>query len=179
MKVNITEANAFYFTAGYDNYRNPSVGTDKISANITHNNLIGWGDTFNASYYHTEGSDSLDNLSYTLPINAYNGTISGAFRMSGSKVIEPDIFEPFDLTSEYRKYEFTYRQPIIETPNKEFAVGITGDWQTSANFLLGEEFPLSRGADEDGKTRIFALRFFQEYNHRNERQVFVLDRNLV
>ncbi len=173
LSISVTEANAFHLLASYDNYRNPSVGTDRILGQLTHDNLLGWGDRFNLTYYHTDGSDSFDNLSYTLPINPENGTLNARFRLSDSKVIQPALFEPFDLESEYRKYEFTYRQPIIESANQEFALGITGDWQTSSNFLLGEPFPLSRGADSEGKTRIFALRFFQEYNHRSGRQVFV------
>ena len=173
LAISVTEASAFHLLASYDNYRNPSVGTNRMLGQLTHDNLLGWGDRFNATYYHTDGSDTLDDLSYTLPINPYNGTISARFRLSNSKVIEPDIFEQFDLESEYRKYEFTYRQPIIQSANQEFALGISGDWQTSANFLLGESFPLSRGADSDGKTRIFALRLFQEYNHRSGRQVFL------
>jgi hemolysin activation/secretion protein len=170
--MKVTEANAFHITASYDNYRNPSVGTERIYGQITHDNLIGWGDRFNVSYYHTEGSDSIDDLSYTLPINPQNGTISASFRTSGSQVIDPAIFEPFDLVSEYSKYELTYRQPIIQSANEELALGITGEWQNSANFLLGEPFPLSRGADSEGKTRIFALRFFQEYSNRSQRQIF-------
>lgn len=172
LAIKVTEAPAFSALASYDNYRNPSVGTNRILGQITHDNLLGWGDQFNVTYYNTEGSDNLDDLSYTLPVNAYNGTVNARFRLTNSKVIEP-IFEPFDLTSQYRQYQLTYRQPIIETPNQEFALGITTDWQTSANFLLDEPFPLSRGADSDGKVRIFALRFFQEYNRRNQREVFV------
>jgi hemolysin activation/secretion protein len=173
LSISLTEADAFHLSASYDNYRNPSVGTDRILGQLTHDNLLGWGDRFNVSYYSTDGSDNLDDLSYTLPINPENGTLNARFRLSNSKVIQPALFEPFDLESEYRKYEFTYRQPIIQSANEEFALGITGDWQTSSNFLLGEPFPLSRGADSEGKTRIFALRLFQEYNHRSERQVFL------
>ena len=173
LSISISENNAFHLLVSYDNYRNPSVGTDRILGQITHDNLLGWGDRFNVSYYNTDGSDSLDNLSYTLPINPQNGTLNARFRLSNSKVIQPALFEPFDLESEYRKYEFTYRQPLVQSANEEFALGITGDWQTSSNFLLGEPFPLSRGADSEGKTRILALRLFQEYNHRSGRQVFV------
>lgn len=174
LSLNVTEANHFDFLASYDNYRNPSVGTNRILAQLTHNNLLGRGDRFNVTYYHTDGSDSLDDLSYTLPINARNGEISFNFRASGSKVINPPIFEPFDLVSEYRKYELVYRQPIIQSASEELALGISTDWQTTANFLLGEPFPLSRGADEDGKTRVYALRFFQEYTKRTPNQVFLV-----
>ena len=173
LRVTVNEANAFFAMASYDNYRNPSVGTNRILGQITHNNLTGWGDQLNVTYYHTDGSDSLDDLSYTLPVNARNGTVSFAFRSSESKVIYPEIFEPFDLESNYEKYELTYRQPLYETANEEFALGITADWQNSSNYLLGEPFPLSRGADEYGKTRIFAIRFFQEYNKRSLNDVFL------
>ncbi|BAQ65242.1 ShlB/FhaC/HecB family hemolysin secretion/activation protein [Geminocystis sp. NIES-3709] len=174
LRVNVMEANAFFAKTSYDNYRNPSVGTNRILGEITHNNLIGWGDRFNVTYSHTDGSDSLDDLSYTLPVNAYNGKVSFAFRSSESKVIYPEIFEPFDLESNYEKYELTYRQPLYETANQEFALGITTDWQNINNYLLGESFPLSRGADSDGKTRIFAIRFFQEYNRRSLTDVFLI-----
>lgn len=170
--MNITESNIFHLTARYDNYRNPSVGTNRILGEMSIDNVSGWGDRFNLSYYHTEGSDSIDDLSYTLPINAHNGSISFSFQESGSKVIDPAIFEPFRLESEYRKYELSYRQPIIQNINEELTLGISTDWQTTANFLLGEPFPLSIGADSQGKTRIFALRLFQEYSKRSDRSVF-------
>jgi hemolysin activation/secretion protein len=173
LRVNTREANAFHILASYDNYRNPSVGTNRILGQITHDNLIGWGDRFNLTYYHTDGSDSFDNISYNLPINPQNGTIGFTFRNSDSKVIYPEIFEPFDLESYYQKYEFTYRQPIYQTANQEFVLGITADWQHSSNYFLGEPFPLSRGADSEGKTRIFAVRFFQEYNVRSQKEVFI------
>ena len=173
LNIKVTEARAFQTTISYDNYRNPSVGTNRILGQISHDNLTGWGDRLNISYYSTDGSDSLDDLSYTVPINAYNGTITGRFRSSDSKVIEPSIFEQFDLESEYRKYEFTYRQPVIQSANQELALGVTADWQTTSNFLLGEPFPLSRGADNQGKTRIFTVRFFQEYNNRSQKDVFL------
>ncbi len=41
--------------------------------------------------------------------------------------------------------------------------------------LIGEEVPFpSPGADEDGRTRVSALRFFQEWTKRNARQVIAV-----
>ena len=173
LNITATETNAFHASVVYDNYRNPSVGTNRILGQVNHDNIFGLGDRFNVTYYTTEGSNSLDDLSYTLPINPYNGTLTARFRLSDSKVVEPDIFDEFNLESRYRKYELTYRQPIIQSANQELAMGIGVDWQTSSNYLLGESFPLSRGADSEGKTRIFALRFFQEYNRRSQKDVFL------
>ena len=172
LNIRITETDQFHVSAIYDNYRNPSVGTNRFLGEITHDNLLGWGDRINISYYHTEGSDSLNDLSYSLPINPYNGTLNARFRLTNSEIIKPEIFKPLDLESKYRQYELSYRQPIIQSAYQEFALGIGADWQTNSNFLLGRAFPLSRGADNQGKTRIFALRFFQEYSHRSQKDVF-------
>ena len=172
LNIRVTESNHFHIKASYDNYRNPSVGTNRILGEITHDNLVGWGDRISIRYYHTEGSDSIDNLSYTLPVNPYNGTLNARFRLTNSQVIKPEIFEPLDIESKYRKYELSYRQPIIQSVSEELALGIGADWQTNSNFILGRPFPLSRGADNQGKTRIFALRFFQEYSNRGQKNVF-------
>jgi hemolysin activation/secretion protein len=169
LNIIISETNPFHATVVYDNYRSPSVGSNRLLGEISHDNLLGWGDRFNISYYHTEGSYSLDNLSYTFPINPYNGTLNASFRLTNSQVIEPEIFKPLDLESKYRQYELTYRQPIIQSADEELALGIAVDWQTNSNFLTGKPFPLSRGADNEGKTRILVLRFFQEYTHQTEK----------
>ena len=172
LNIKLTETEPFDIKLAYDNYRSPTVGSNRVSGDIAHDNLLGWGDRLNIRYYHTEGSDSLDDVSYTLPINPRNGTLTARFRLSNSQVIEPEIFERLNLESKYKKYELSYRQPIIKSVNDEFAMGIGVDWQTNSNFLLDQPFPLSRGADNQGKTRIFALRWVQEYTHQSEKEAF-------
>ena len=51
---------------------------------------------------------------------------------------------------------------------------MTFSYQDSNTKVLDDPFPLSPGADEDGNTRISALRFFQEYVNRNEQKVLAL-----
>ncbi|WP_017720987.1 ShlB/FhaC/HecB family hemolysin secretion/activation protein [Kamptonema formosum] len=63
---------------------------------------------------------------------------------------------------------------VIQTPTRELALGLTASRQESETELLGEGFPLSAGADRDGRTRISALRFFQDYTQRSRQQVFAL-----
>jgi len=57
---------------------------------------------------------------------------------------------------------------------REFAVGLTGSLRDSRTSLLGIPFPLSPGADDNGVTRIFALRFFQEFTQQDAREVLFL-----
>jgi hemolysin activation/secretion protein len=46
--------------------------------------------------------------------------------------------------------------------------------QESQNFILGEGFPLSPGANENGEIRISAIRFFQDWVKRNPQDVFAV-----
>ena len=173
LEVKVQEADAFSVALGIDNYNSPSVGTDRRLVRISHDNLVGWGDRINAFYYNTDGRNSLDELSYTIPVNPRNGTMSFRFSYTDSDIIE-EPFNQLDIESQARRYNLTYRQPLYQTPSDDVAIGLTFSRQESETSLLGTPFRLSRGASEDGETRISALRFFQEYTNRNERQVFAL-----
>ena len=165
LTVEVTRASALAANLRLDNQRVPSVGSQRRIVELTHANLLGFGDRFNARYYNTDGSNALDDLSYTIPVNASNGTLGFTFRLIDSKVIE-EPFDDLDLKSEFRQYALTYRQPIIQNPNQELALGLTGDRQTSDVNLLDNLL--------EGETRINALRFFQEYNQRSSQYVFAL-----
>ncbi|MDJ0533453.1 MAG: ShlB/FhaC/HecB family hemolysin secretion/activation protein [Xenococcaceae cyanobacterium MO_207.B15] len=65
----------------------------------------------------------------------------------------------------------------MRTPTQELAFGFTASRRNSEVIFApgGEQlgFP-SPGANEDGEIRVTALRFFQEYISRNNREVFAL-----
>jgi hemolysin activation/secretion protein len=170
LDVEIKEADPFTLFTQLDNSRSPSVGTNRRSFGFTHENLLGLGDRINASYTNTDGSDGFD-LSYAVPVNALDGKVSFVFGTNSNNVIE-EPFNPLDIESESRYYELGFRQPLILKPGKEFALGIRFSRQESETSLLGTPFALSLGADEEGHTRISAVRFFQEWVNRNEKQVF-------
>lgn len=174
LDVTVTEADAFEAIARIDNQRSPSVGSVRRQLGFTHQNLLGFGDRLNVSYINTKGSDSLDNFGYTVPINVHNGTLGFRHSRTNSNIIE-EPFTLIDIVSESRLYELSLRQPVLQTPNKEVALGLNFGHQKSQTFILGDiGFPLSNGADDNGVTKISAFRFFQEYTNRNSRQVFAL-----
>lgn len=173
LELNLREADPFDFTLSFDNYRAPSVGTDRRSVRLTHRNLIGLGDRFTIGYLNTDGSNSLNNLNYSVPVNPRNGTFNFRFSLTDSQIITPP-FDSFDIESENINYEFTYRQPLLQKPTEDLAIGLTFLQNNSAITLGGEPEQLSRGAEPDGETNVSALRFFQEYTKRNENQVLAL-----
>jgi hemolysin activation/secretion protein len=155
-----------------DNNRSPSVGSFRRGVRINQANLLGVGDGLEVSYANTNGSNEV-NGSYTFPVNPRNGTIRLALGTASNNVIE----EPFDaaeIEGKSRTYELTYRQPILEKPDRNLALGVTLSRQESDTSLLGEGFPLGAGANERGETRVSAVRLFQEYVQRSSSQVFAV-----
>ncbi len=170
LTIKIKEADTFTITPALDNGRNPSVGSFRRSIGLTEANLLGFGDRLNFSYSNTDGSNSLD-LSYTLPVNARNGTIQVSGGFSDTEVIESP-FERLNITGDYRYYELGLRQPLWQSPTEEFALGLTTSRQESDSFIDDEGFNLSTGANEDGEVRISAIRLFQDWTKRNPQQVW-------
>ena len=173
--VTITEAESFDADYALDNNRSPSVGTFRNQFLLAENNLLGWGDRLSASYRTTTGSNEYS-FGYRLPINPDNGTLQFVGTFTNSDVIE-EPFDVLDIFSNSNSYEITLRQPLIQTPRNELVLGLTGTHQNSQSFLgindIGP-FPLTEGADENGRLRVSALRFFQEWSQRDNQQVIAL-----
>ncbi|BAY99426.1 surface antigen variable number [Tolypothrix tenuis PCC 7101] len=173
LQVEVQEADTFSLTASLDNGRSPSVGSFRRGVDLQEANLLGLGDTLSIGYANTDGSNTV-NLNYTLPINAHNGTLSFGLNKGWNRVIE-EPFSVLDIQSNTTSYEFGYRQPLIQKPSQELAVGLSFSRQESQTELgidnIGP-FKLSPGADAQGRTNISAFRFFQEYTQRTTSQVF-------
>ena len=173
LELNLQEADPFDLTLSFDNYRAPSVGTDRRSVQLTHRNLIGLGDRFMVGYLNTDGSNSLNDLNYSFPVNSHNGTLNFRLGYTDSEIIAPP-FDEFNIESENTNYEFTYRQPLLQKPTQDIAVGLSFSRNNSAITVDGTPEQVSRGAEVDGETNISALRFFQEYTKRDRNRVLAL-----
>jgi hemolysin activation/secretion protein len=172
LEVTVSEAKTLTITPSIDNGRSPSVGSFRRQLEVSQANLLGFGDGFRIGYTNTSGSNGVD-LSYTVPLNPRNGTLRLAYSGNRSSVIE-DPFSVLDIQARSRSYELSYRQPIVQRPTNEVALGLTFSRQESQTELGIDDigpFPLSPGADEQGRTRISALRFFQDFVTRSDRQV--------
>jgi hemolysin activation/secretion protein len=172
LEVKVTEADSFSTQLVLDNQRSPSVGSFRRQINVNEANLLGLGDGLNIGYTNTDGSNGFD-VSYSLPVNPRNGKLILSYGNTKSNVIERP-FNSLDITSKSSYYELTFRQPIVQTPNQEFTLGITASHQRSQTFLGLDDigpFPLAVGADNEGNTRVSAIRFFQEWSQRSSQQV--------
>lgn len=169
LDIQIQEADAFDVSTSFSNNRSPSIGSNQRTVGLNHRNLLGFGDTFSFEYANTNGSNAFD-FAYALPVNSQDGTIKAVYSRNSNDVIE-DPFNILDIESESRYYELNFRQPIVFKPTQELALGMSITRTESETYFFDERYQLSRGADEDGKTKISAVRFFQEFVNRNDREV--------
>ena len=174
LELQVTEAKSFNTQTVLDNGRVPSVGSFRRRLQLNEANLLGQGDGLSLGYTNTDGSNALD-ASYLLPLNPRNGTLSLSYGTASSDIIERS-FDELDIESASRYYELTLRLPLVQTPRQEFALGLTASRRESNISSLLDTFgvapsELSPGADEEGRTRISAVQFFQEWTSRNSREV--------
>jgi hemolysin activation/secretion protein len=170
LEVAIVEADSFSVETILDNGRSPSVGSFRRRGRVHEGNLFGLGDSISLTYTNTDGSNEIE-AGYAIPINPRNGTIELNYSWTSSEIIE-EPFDRLDIEAKSRDYDLTFRQPVLRTPTRELALGLTASRRESDTSLLGVDFPLSLGANDDGETRISALRFFQEWTQRGAEEVF-------
>ena len=170
--VSVVEADSFDVRYTFDNARSPTVGSLRHQVQITERNLTGLGDALSLGYALTEGSDDFD-VVYTIPINPYNGTLRFTYGSTNADILE-DPFEALNISSDATVAEITLRQPLVQTPTLELALGLVASRQETQTFLDGQEFFLSAGASNEGETVVTALRFFQEWTQRSPRHVTAL-----
>ena len=173
LEVEVKEADAGSVRLALDNQRSPSVGSVRRLIDLEHLNLIDFGDRFHVNFFNTDGSNSLDDLRYTIPINPRNGTIALSHRRTYNDIIE-EPFDRLDIESENIDYQISYRQPLFQTPSSEFILELAGASRKSETSLFNEPFPLAPGANEEGKIRIYPLRFAQEYVNRDPQKVLAV-----
>ncbi len=169
LQVKITEAPAFHAGVNFANNQSPSVGSQQASIFVAHDNVLGFADKISAEYGITEGLDVYD-INYSIPINALDGTVGVRFSNSDSKIIEDD-FDDLDIRSETETFSFNLRQPLVNTPDNQFALGLAFDLRRSQTFILDDiPFSFTEGPEE-GESKLSVIRFSQDWLRRNTKSV--------
>ena len=169
LRVSLKEAPAFHAAFGVDNNQSPSIGSVQGSVEVSHDNVLGFGDRLAAQYSRTEGLDLYD-INYTIPVNARNGTLSFRYNNGDSRIIEED-FRDVGIRSETQTYSLNFRQPITRTPTSEFALGLSLDLRRSQTYILDDiPFSFTEGP-EDGESKVTVIRFSQDWVNRGTRRV--------
>lgn len=169
LRVSIKEAPAFHAAITIDNNQSPSIGSIQGTVEVSHDNLLGFGDRLAAQYGRTEGLNLYD-INYTIPMNARNGTLGFRYNNGDSRIIEED-FRDVGIRSETQTYSLGFRQPITRTPTSEFALSLFLDLRRSQTYILDDiPFSFTEGP-EKGKSKVTVIRFSQDWVDRGTRRV--------
>lgn len=153
--------------ASIDNYSPPSVGSERLTLQGSYRNLSGIGDELTASYKTTlqGGSQTLEFV-YRAPLNPMNGTLQLRTSLNWNNVIQPD-FRVFDIGGSSQLYEISFRQPLIRTPQEEFAVFIGYAYQTGQTFTFAGPTPFGFGPNPEGISTTSTIKLGQDYVWRD------------
>lgn len=175
LKLEVDEASSLILGANIDNYTTPSTGPVRTGVTVGTRNLTGNGDSLLASYNRsvTGGLNTID-ASYTIPVNAKNGTVQLRTIIQRNEITE-DPFDQFDIISDSERYSISFRQPLIRNPREEFALSAGFSHQRSLGFVNAAGIPTTLfGPDANGLTRTSVFQFGQDYTHRDPNGVWAL-----
>ena len=171
LTVTVDEANSGRVYLGLDNSRSASIGRLERSISAEEQNLTGRGDAVTLRFANTDGSNDISG-SYSVPVNARDGTLNLGFQQSWSQVISDEVQQQFEIDGSSLNLYLGFRQPIVSKSTEEVALGIRASRTQNQTLFNGLPLPLSGGADDQGRTRITGLQFYQEWLKREERQLF-------
>lgn len=167
--LDIQEADTFGFSLAANNHRSPSIGSSGGNLGVTINNPLGFGDSLIASYGRTDGLNLYD-LSYFLPVNGRDGTLKFSLNNSNSRIVQ-DVFRDVGIRSDTITLSAGFRQPLVQTPTEEFALGLDFDWKHSQSYILDDiPFSFSIGPKE-GQSQLSVFRLYQDWVRRSESRV--------
>jgi hemolysin activation/secretion protein len=176
LEIKVTENQTFHSEIATNNSRPPSIGSWQRRAQLSEANVTGWGDTMILAYSNTDGSNGID-TSYTVPLSPSQTTLSVNLGGTNSRIIE-EPYRSLDITTNSRYAEVSVRQPLLrragQDATQEFALSLTGSRLESNSALGNTPYPLSPGADDNGRIGVSALRFGQDYTYRDSRSVLAL-----
>lgn len=170
LDVAVTRARPYQLTLSADNYRPPSIGSEEGKLSGWVRNLTGFGDTVEGTLLYSAGSLG-GSGGFSIPLNSYDTRFNFHFDINNASVIEEPL-DAIDIRSEYLAYEFGVVQPLIQTLNRNFNLGISFNVKENKTFMFKDyPFPYNEAAN-NGVTKDSVLRFSLDFTERLEHHVF-------
>lgn len=172
LNVRVTESRPFKGWIEFNNHQSPAVRAERWQATLAHESLTGNGDRLQVTYgqsipiNNTTGVLPLINISYVLPITAYDTTLAVGYRRSDFEVVtEP--FRTLGIEGHTEIFSVTLQQPVYRTLTQQVNVGVQGEYLYNKNLLLGQPFDFFAGY-QNGVANVAALRFLQDWTYRSQ-----------
>ncbi len=171
LDVRVEEASPFRAWAEFNNFQSPTVGAERGLGTIAVDNPFAIGDQFQFTYGGSKGVYPLLDTKYAVPLTKWDTTLELQYRKNDFNVVS-SAFKQLDIESESQIFKVSLRQPLYHTLTDEVAVTLIGEHLQNQNFIGGTGFSFTPGTTRKGKSKVSALRFAQEWIHRQPNQVF-------
>ncbi len=171
LDVRVEEASPFRAWAEFNNFQSPTVGAERGLGTIAVDNPFGVGDYFQFTYGRSKGVNPLLDTSYSIPLTPWDTTLELQYRKNDFNVVS-SAFKALDIESKSQIFKISLRQPLHSTLTDEIAITLIGEHLQNQNFIDGRGFSFTPGTTRKGKAKVSALRFAQEWVHRQPAQVF-------
>lgn len=175
LDVVISEKNPLSLSMEFNNHRAPAIGAERLRLHVTHFNLTGISDTMTMEYGITKGDieevnlSGLDdiNLTYSIPINNGDTTLSIDYNKKDSTIIE-EPFRELDIESELENFRLALLHPLIKTVNRHIIISLNLEHRQNETIIksLGLPFSIFTTGSNDSKTKLTVVRIIQEYFHQ-------------
>ncbi|MBH0177594.1 MAG: ShlB/FhaC/HecB family hemolysin secretion/activation protein [Nitrospira sp.] len=172
LNVRVSESLPFKAWVEFSNHQSPAVRAERWLATIAHESLTGNGDRFQFTYgqsipmNNTTGVLPMINVSYVLPITAYDTSLAVAYRRSDFNVVS-EPFRALGIEGHTEVFSIMLKQPVYRTLNHVVNLGIQGEYLYNKNMLLGQSFDFFAGY-QNGAANVAALRFLQDWTYRTQ-----------
>lgn len=171
LRLKVTPAEPWILNLTADNHGSPSVGVEQLGLAGSHLNLSGNGDRADISLNLSPGRYNLSG-DYSVPLNARDTRLSVTLGFTNSTVIEEPL-DGIDIESTSSSFSVTISHPLRRSSQGSLKVGADLSVRDNANTLLGVPFSFSAG-EQDGESRVTALRVWQDYTRRQSDHVIAL-----
>ena len=164
LRLAIEERTPFRSTLEANNYLAPSLGHVRGRVSAEHLNVSGYGDTLRVLGGAYEGGGEIE-ASYRVPVSRFGTEVALSGRWSTSDLLDR-LGDELEIEGDFWSTDLDLRQPLVARPDFDFATGLIGSLRQSDTELAGEPFD-----EVGGRTRVFALRFYQDLLYRGRDRI--------
>jgi hemolysin activation/secretion protein len=170
LDVAVTRARAYHWSLLGNNYRPPSIGAEAFGLNISVNNLTGYGDTIDFSFFTSEGSNRYSG-GFKMPLTASDTQAFFHFDEGDSSLIESPL-NNVNINSQIHSLEGGFSQPLINNLEQKLIVGTLLAVRENETYIFGNNsFPF---IGNNGSNQATVWRAFQDYTQHWQKHALAL-----
>jgi hemolysin activation/secretion protein len=170
LHADVLEGNRYSLTAQIADDQSPTVGPVRGQLQGSMANILGFNDVLTAQYGRSQGLND-GYVDYSVPIASDDTRVSLRYDKNGVVVITPEL-SAVHITSSFSSVAVGLSRPMYRTPEAAFTLGLSLERREQQTFLLGMPFPITAGAEPNGKTIATPLRLYQDWLDRDAEHAF-------